>query len=421
MSISRRDLLQAGVWSTIGAVTATQVNGSGPAADPSPQTEALDRAAAEPVLRVPEKLDRPVTIERMELLKNGREYLVRVRSSDGAEGIAATSSGRMAEAYPLFLRRVAPFFEGKDARQLEPLLWDLYRYRSNYKYQGILLWVALAGAEIAILDMLGRLTGEPIGELIGGVKQRDIAVYRASGHRDNTAEQEAAYLKRLVDQTGFQAVKLRVGGRMNRNRDSRPGRSEALIPLARKTLGPEVTIYADSNSSYDVTHAVRIGRMMQEHDYGFFEEPVRFDHLEETRRVTEQLEIPIAWGEEEFSIWRFRWMIHHRGVDIVQPDLHYFGGFIRSMRVARMAAQVGIPCAPHMSGWGLGYLDMLHFVSAMPEPAAHHEYKGPSDIPIECSTSSLRPVGGAIRVPSGPGLGVEIDSDYLDEAERVKL
>lgn len=420
MTISRRHLLQAGALGAIGTVTGGQA-APGPAADPSPQTEELDRVAAEPVLEVPEELDQPVTIDRMELLKNGGEYLVRVRSSDGAEGIAAASSGRLAEAYPLFLRRVGPFFEGKDARQLEPLLWDLYRYRSNYKYQGILLWTAVAGAELAILDLLGRLTQKPIGELVGGVRRREVPVYRASGNRGNTAEEEAAHLKQLVEETGFKAVKLRIGGRMSRNEDARPGRSEALIPLARQVLGPEVTIYADSNSSYDVEHAVRIGRLMEEHDYGFFEEPVRFDHLEETRRVTQRLEVPIAWGEQEFSIWRFRWMIHRRGVDIVQPDLHYFGGIIRSMRVARMAAHAGIPCAPHMSGWGLGYLDMLHFVSAMPKPIAYHEYKGPSGIPIECDTSSLRPENGAIRVPSGPGLGVEIDPDYISSAERVSL
>lgn len=393
----------------------------GPAADPLAQAEELDRIAAEPVLQLPEELDQPVMIDRMELLENRGEYLVRVRSTDGAEGIAATSSGRLHEAWPVFLHRVAPFFEGKDARRLEPLLWELYRWRSNYKYQGILFWCAVAGAEFAILDLLGRMTGKTIGELIGGVQRRDVAVYRASGNRGNTAEEEAAHLKEMVEESGFRAVKLKVGGRMSRNADSRPGRSEALIPLAREVLGRDITIYADANSSYDVEHAVRIGRMMEAHDYGIFEEPVPFDHIEETRTVSEKLDIPIAGGEQEFSTWRFRWMIQNRGYDLIQPDLHYFGGYIRSMRVARMAAHFGIPCSPHMSGWGLGYLDMLHFVSAMPAPGTFHEYKGPSSIPFECTTSSLRPEEGSIRVPSGPGFGVEIDPDFLKEAEEVTL
>ena len=69
---------------------------------------------------------------------------------------------------------------------------------------------------------------------------------------------------------------------------------------------------------------------MEEHDYAFYEEPCRFDHLEETKEVADALTIPVAGGEQEFSDWRFRWMIDHRGVDIVQPDLHYYGGFIRS-------------------------------------------------------------------------------------------
>ena len=94
----------------------------------------------------------------------------------------------LVHTYPIFLNRVAPFFVGKDARQLEPLLWELYRHDDNYKYQGLALWVCVAAAEFAILDLLGKMTGKSIGDLLGGVKRREIAVYRASGVRGNTPE-----------------------------------------------------------------------------------------------------------------------------------------------------------------------------------------------------------------------------------------
>ena len=115
-----------------------------------------------------------------------------------AEGIGVPNAMHLVHTYPIFLNRVAPFFVGKDARQLEPLLWELYRHDDNYKYQGLALWVCVAAAEFAILDLLGKLAGKSIGDLLGGVKRRDIAVYRASGNRGNTPEEEVAYLKRIV-------------------------------------------------------------------------------------------------------------------------------------------------------------------------------------------------------------------------------
>jgi L-alanine-DL-glutamate epimerase-like enolase superfamily enzyme len=378
----------------------------------------VDEAATAPVLQVI-GLENPVKIAAIELLRNRRHFLVRVRSADGAEGLSVANSMHLIHTYPIFVNRVAPFFVGKDARELEPLLWELYRHDDNYKYQGLALWVCVAAAEFAILDLLGKILGKPIGDLLGGVKRRDIAVYRASEKRGNTPEEEIAYLKQLVAESGAKALKFRLGGRMSKNADSLPGRTEKLIPLARETFGREMTLYADSNSSYDVANAIRVGRLMEEYDYGFYEEPCRFDHLEDTKAVADALRIPVAAGEQEFSEYRFRWVIANRGVDIVQPDLHYFGGFVRSMRVARMASAAGLLCTPHMSGSGLGYLDAAHFVSCIPNPVPFTEFKGNADVPVTSETSSLRCENGAVRVPAGPGFGVTIDPVFLREAVKV--
>jgi len=378
----------------------------------------LDEVAAAPVLQV-EGLEKPVKLASMELLRNRRNFLVRVRTTDGAEGIAVPNAMHMVHTYPIFLNRVAPFFVGKDARQLEPLLWELYRHDDNYKYQGLALWVCVAAAEFAVLDLLGKTAGKSVGDLLGGVRRRDIAVYRASGNRGNTPEEEVAYLKRIVAESGAKALKFRLGGRMSKNADSLPGRTEALIPMVREAFGKEMTLYADANSSYDAKEAIRVGRLMEEHGYAFYEEPCEFDHLEETRAVADALTIPVAAGEQEFSEDRFRWTIANRGVDIVQPDLHYYGGFIRSMRVARMAHEAGMLCTPHMSGSGLGYLDAAIFASCIPNPVPFTEYKGSADIPVTSETSSLKVEGGMVRVPSGPGFGVTIDPAFVREAVKV--
>jgi L-alanine-DL-glutamate epimerase-like enolase superfamily enzyme len=414
MTARRRTFLKAAA-AGLGAGPLRGARGDEP---PRPDEAELQMIANRPILQI-DTLNRPVMIRSMELLRNGSTYLTRVRSADGAEGIAVANSARLQELYPVFVRRIAPFFVGRDARQLESLLTELYRNASNYKLQGIALWAPQAAAEMAVLDLLGKQAGLSLGNLLGGVKRQEIAVYRASGNRGNAPEEEIEYLRGLVEQTGARALKFRLGGRMSQNADSLPGRSEALIRLVRETFGADFTLYADANSSYDVPHAIRIGRLMEEYDYSFFEEPCPFDHLWETQQIADALRIPIAGGEQEFSLRRFRWTIAHRGVDVVQPDLHYFGGYLRTIRVARMAYAAGMPCTVHMSGGGLGYVDVCHLASCLEDPGPYQEFKGEGHIPVHCESSSLRCENGLVQVPTGPGYGVSIDPAFLNEARVV--
>lgn len=383
---------------------------------PRAAVQALNKAAEAPVLNL-EKLARPVIVESVELLRKGRESFVRVRSKDGAEGVSLTN-GRDGYLHPILKQLVIPYFLGKDARRLESHLFGVYRDRSNYKLQGLAFWCPVAWVEFALLDMLGRITGQSLGELLGGVVRRQVPFYVASGRRDTTPEQEVVYLQSLIEQTGAKAVKFRVGGRMSRNADAMPGRTRKLIPLARKTLGDEIALHADSNSSYDPPQAIEVGRMLEDVRAVYFEEPCPFDHLEDTKRVADALTIPVAGGEQEFSQRRFRWMIANRGVDIVQPDLHYYGGLIRSIRVARMATVAGMPTTVHISG-GFGFVYMLHFASCTPDIGAYQEYKRNIEKYGDWFDPPLRVDGGKLSVPSGPGVGIRNVGDLLQGAERI--
>jgi L-alanine-DL-glutamate epimerase-like enolase superfamily enzyme len=391
------------------------------AADPAPVTKAaLDRILDAPVLQL-NSLKQPVTVASVELLRNGRNFLIRTRSTDGVEAVTVPNPARMADLYPVFLKSVMPVFLKKDARQLEALLWEVYRHNSNYKLQGLALWTNVAAMEMALLELLGQTAQRPVADFFGGAKRRDIAVYYASGNRGNKPEAEVDYLRKLVADSGARAIKFRLGGRMNRNADSLPGRTEALIPLVRKAFGDDMTLYADANSSYDAREGIRIGRLMEEHRYAFYEEPCPFDWLWETKEVADALTIPVAGGEQEFSLRRWQWAIEQRGLDIVQPDLHYGGGFIRATQVARMAAAAGMTVVPHMSGGGLGYLDVVQFASFTPNIGPFMEFKGNTNLPVECSTSSLKCEKGVVRCPSGPGFGVRVDPDYVKKAQAVSV
>lgn len=380
----------------------------------------LDEILAQPVLKR-DLFPEPVIIEKMQLLEYNGNFLCTVTDSQGRQGISVSTNLRMRKLYPIFLENVAPFFIGKDARDLDTLMEQIYVHDSNYKMQGYPIWVPVATAEFAILDLLGKISNRSMGALIGTIHNEWIGVYQANNFRGKSAEESIQLIQQQMEETSSNALKFKVGGRMSNNKDYPPGRTEALIPLVRKTFGDDMTIYADSNGSYTVEEAIRIGKLMEEYHFDFYEEPVPFDWYEETRTVSKALKVPIAGGEQEGSMHNFRWLIGNHALDIVQPDPFYFGGMVRSMKVAQMANVFKKPCVPHISGSGLGYLYMMHFVAALPNAGPYHEFKGfNGEIPISCPTSDLQIKEGKIKVPTGPGLGVEIDPDYILKHQEVK-
>jgi len=382
-----------------------------------PSLEELDRVAAAPVLSL-DRLTSPVVIDSIRLLKKKNQFLVHVRSKDGAEGVSFTNPPRAEYLSAILRQLVIPFFIGKDARDLENLLWELYRWQDNYKLYGLALWCPQAWVEFAILDMLGRIAAKPMGALLGNIIRTEVPFYIASGRRDTTPEQEVEYLQKLLEQSGAKALKFRVGGRMSRNADAMPGRTERLIPLVWKTFGEAIDIHADSNSSYDPPRAIEVGRMLEEVNAVYFEEPCPFDHLEDTKKVADSLAIPVAGGEQEYSDRRFRWMIANRAVDIVQPDLHYYGGMVRSIRVARMAEAAKMPTTVHISG-GLGFVYMLHFASCVKDVGRYQEYKLGTEVYGNWFDPPITVKDGKMSVPSGPGLGIKDLSGLLQGAVEV--
>jgi L-alanine-DL-glutamate epimerase-like enolase superfamily enzyme len=411
MRLNRRSFVKTAVGLSCGAAVSSRAGEKAT----KPTVEQLDRAASEALLKL-DPITAPVRIASIELLRDRRNHYVRTRSSDGAVGVALTN-GRAGYLYPMLQQLVIPYFVGKDARQLESLLDGVYVHNSNYKLSGVAFWCCVAWVEFSILDLLGKIARKPVGDLFGGIIRRQVPIYVASGNRDTTPEQEVAILVKEIERTGAKAVKFKVGGRMSNNADSMPGRTEGMIRLVRKTLGDKVTIYADANGSYDAPKAIEIGKLLQDHGINMFEEPCPFDYLEETKQVADALDLPVAGGEQETSLRRFRWMIHNDAVQVVQPDLHYNGGFIRATRVARMAAQARMKIVPHMSGEGTGCIDVLQFASFTPNIGPFQEYKGNIEQTGQWYDPPLRLKDGAINVPAGPGLGIV--ADVLRDAKPV--
>ncbi|HEC42195.1 MAG TPA: mandelate racemase/muconate lactonizing enzyme family protein [Bacteroides sp.] len=386
--------------------------------------EKLDQILKQPVFRK-EWFTSPVIIETIELLRYENNFLCRVRSKDGAVGISVGHGSQLKSLYPIFTNLVQPFFIGQDALDLDLLMERVYIYKLNFRLSGLALGAPLATIELAILDMMGHIAEKPIGQLIGEIHHPEVEMYQATEYRDKPVEESMELITRDVNENNARALKIKIGGLMFETKDINaagpPGRTETMIPLVRETFGDDMVLYADSNGFYSVDEAIRAGKLLEEYHYQFFEEPVPFDWYEETKQVTDSLSIPVAGGEQEYSLHGFRWLIANNGLQIVQPDVYYFGGMIRSMKVALMANAFGKSCTPHMSGGDLGFLYMMHFVSALPNAMPHHEFKGfKTNFVFECKTSALQSVNGVVKVPTGPGSGVDIDPDFIEKFQIVK-
>ena len=384
----------------------------------------LDEILKQPVLKK-ELFATPVIIETLELLHFENSFLCRVRSKDGAEGISAGHGG-LSVLFPIFLKKLQPYFIGQDARELDLILEKIYIYGFNFRYNGIALGLPLATIEFAILDMLGHIADKPVGELIGEIHNPEVAIYVATEFREKPLEEHFDLIKKAVAEYDTNALKIKVGYQYSSTKDiyypGVPGKTEKLIPLVRQTYGDNMFLYADSNGYYNVKEAIRVGRLLEEYKYSYFEEPVMYDHFEDIKEVADALTIPVANGEQDQSFDHFRWSIANDGLEIVQPDIYYFGGMIRSMKVAKMADAFGKTIVPHMSGGGLGFLYDCILVSVLPNAGAHHEFKGlETNVKFECPTSPLKVVNGRIKVPTGPGMGVNIDPDFIKKHEVVKM
>lgn len=382
----------------------------------------LDEIRKKPVLRR-DLLPDPVIIETLDLLRDRKNTICRVRSKDGAVGVAIGHPFIAKSSYPMFNINLKRHFLGKDARDLDLLIFNAAE--RNVKNQGIPLCVQMAVIEFAIMDMLGNIANKPAGQLIGDVKNPEVPIYL--GHylwelRNLEPEESLDLVYQDFLKTKAKAVKIRAGRGDNlaTDIDNAPGRTEKLIRMAREKFGDDTKLMIDGNGSYSVKEAIRIGKILEENDYYFYEEPVPWDWYEEQKMVEQALHIPMAGGEEEFGMHGFRYLIGREVFQILQPDLFYFGGMIRTMQVARMVEAAGLQITPHISGGGLGFVYMLQMVSVCPAAAEFHEFKmfqtrdaNGTPVPIESKTEPFESIDGLIKVPSGSGLGIKIDPEYI--------
>jgi L-alanine-DL-glutamate epimerase-like enolase superfamily enzyme len=389
----------------------------------------LDKAGKIPVLKR-ELFSSPVIIENIELLRDRDNFICRVRSKDGATGISIGHPFYSKIGYPMF-KSVWNHFIGNDARDLDTLVYNAAK--GNYRLHGIQLNVQLATLEFAVLDLLGNIANKTVGQLIGDIHNPEVSIYlgtRINELRKKEPEESLDLMYKDWQETKAKAIKLRAGfgNNIGNDKDNAPGRTEKLVKLAREKFGNDMNLMIDGNGTYTVKGAIKLGKLLEEYNYYFYEEPIPYEWYDEQKQVQDALNIQMAGGEQESRLHTFRWLIANDVFQVVQPDIFYFGGMIRTKQVSRMADVMGQTIAPHMSSGGLGYLYMLHMVSACQNAAEFHEFKmfatkdaNGTLIPVESKTEQFESIDGVIKVPTGSGLGVNIDPDYIKTHKRITL
>ena len=357
-------------------------------------------------------------IKKLETFCNEFVGFVRATSETGAEGWGQVSTYNADITCEIFHRQVARHALGTNALDFADTL-NLIGER-EHKYPGSYLRRAMTGLDTALLDLRGKLEEKPVTSLLGGSPGK-IRAYASSMKRDITPEDEAARFMKLRDEFGFDAFKWRVGSECGRDKDEWPGRTEAVVPIVSRALGDGVTKLVDGNSCYSPKRAIEVGKLLEQEGISHFEEPCPYWKFDQTAEVTRALSIDVAGGEQdcEFTAWDA--MIEKRAVDILQPDVMYVGGMMRTMDVCKRGNKAGFKITPHAANLSLVTMCTMHLLRAIPNAGKYLEFsiEGSDYYPWQDGLFLGEPykiVDGNAEVTDAPGWGVEINPAWLEGA-----
>ena len=299
---------------------------------------------------------------------------------------------------------------GEDALATEKHWQTLYNTYRDQGQKGLAI-TALSGVDIALWDLKGKLLGQPAHRLMGGPLRTEVRAYATGTYRRGTGNAED-YITEAVRgyvNEGFSAVKLKIG--FGVEEDAR------LIAATRDVIGPRIGLMLDANHGFDVIEAVDLGRRVAKYNIGWFEEPVVPDELDSYVEVRRGQPIPVAGGECEFTRWGFREVLTRRAMDIIQPDTCAAGGLSECKKIADMATAFGVRYVPHVWGCGIGLAAAMQLLAVLPHTPPRHTPIEPllefdrSEHPFRQAVLKLEleHKDGVVKVPEGPGLGIEVD------------
>jgi galactonate dehydratase len=287
--------------------------------------------------------------------------------------------------------------EGENPTRIEYLWQKVYRAHRDIR-GGPFMVHTLAGIDIALWDLVGKLWGEPVYRLLGGPCRDRIRVYHTP-----------------------KAVKVPPHGIYEHS--STPADIDRMVKVikeAREKVGPDGAVMFDAHCALPPATLIQFAAAVHPYDLLFLEEPAVPGNIEVFKRIKESVHIPLAAGERDRTIYEFIPYLHERCLDVLQPDCCHTGGITQMKKIAVLAEAYQVPIAPHCTASMLGISASLHTACSVPLFLIHEFYpdnmgfnpKGMVKMPYELDKD------GYVTLPPGPGLGVEIDEKALEEAAK---
>ncbi|MEE3373162.1 MAG: mandelate racemase/muconate lactonizing enzyme family protein [Planctomycetota bacterium] len=350
-------------------------------------------------------------------------HLVRIHTDEGLCGIGEIfGAGNFAFANQGIVRHVlSPLLMGRNPLDINAIWHDLYNHLRDHGQKGMPI-ASISGLDIALWDILGKSTGLPLYQLLGGKCRDDYIAYGYGmmfQQRDDLEDSYGDEAQRIVEM-GFTALKMKIG--MGIARDT------SLATAVKQAAGNDIKLMADANHAYTPGEAISIGNALRELGFYWFEEPIMPEDYQGYRTVRQALGgLQIAAGEAEWTRFGHRELLTRECVDILQPEVAATGGISEFMKILSMAHAFGTPVIPHVWGSDVLIAVDMHLLAVIPDlPGGLHQFEPmleydttpnlfhsqllaePLNILAQVSAN-----GGRVRPPEKPGIGVELDEEFI--------
>lgn len=302
-----------------------------------------------------------------------------------------------------FISRVyGPLLVGASAHDVGALWRKLFHFPpAQWVGRAGISQLALAAVDIALWDLKAKSAGLPLWRFLNGCRSEGIRAYNTdAGWLSLSKNQLVDSSLRSINELGFEGIKIKVGLPSVREDVER-------IRAVRRAIGQDAQLMVDANGRYDLVSAIELGQRLEEFRVNWFEEPIWYDNVDGHRRLAESIRIPIALGEQLYSLASFAEFFRVGAIHYAQPDATRLGGVSEWWQAADLALAYRLPVAPHA-----GDMMQVHLQLALAHPACYIlEY-----IPwtLECFTEPVQLFQGRFAPPQLPGAGTELRPDALE-------
>jgi D-galactarolactone cycloisomerase len=314
-------------------------------------------------------------------------------------------------------KALRPLLVGADPLDTEVLWHRMYHMTRDYGRKGSVV-SAISAVDIALWDIAGKHYEAPIHRLLGGAFRTKVQPY-ATGFYRIKGQGEG---KRLAEEAvrhfeeGFIIMKVKLGYGVEDD-------IACMAEIGRAVQGKPITLMVDTNHAYGRAEALRLGRALEQYNLRWYEEPVAPEDIAGYAEMRQKLSMPIAGGENEHTLYGFRQLLGASAVDVAQPDLGSCGGISAGRHIIALAQSHGVQVNPHVWGSAIAQAASLQLLAAL--PVAHHSLFAQEPIlefdrsshpfRLQLITKPIQQVNGWVEIPSGPGLGVDVDRSVLQK------